>query len=93
MTDLESRGERGWDKWEMRMQAYWRGGGCMCVYGGRIKTKREAKQRQMEVVGCREMVKGKEKDKEGETKLLIPFKRLIFFLFVHFCYPSCTIKI
>lgn len=63
----------------------------VCVWRG-IKTKGEAKQRQMEVVGCREMVEGKEKDKEGETELLIPFKRLIFFLFVHFCYPSFNIK-
>lgn len=60
MTDLESRGERGWDKWEMRMRVFWSGGGRMCVYGGGgIKTKGEAKQRQMEVVGCREMGKGK----------------------------------
>lgn len=63
-----------------------------------IKTKGEAEERQMEVVEQRELNKGKEerqkKEKEKEDRNINSFQeRLIFFVFVHFCCPSLTIKI
>lgn len=94
-TDLERREERGRDETGDEDVGVRRVGWGGCVCG--IKTKGEAKERQMEVVECRELdIEKRRRTKARKRKreeILILFKRLVCFPFVHFCYPSLTIKI